>query len=76
MSPKQIAVLVRFLKITALGCAVLFVDGFITLTTNNAFDIAPTYQAFVMLLAVPALAAAEKWLTWEETQITLVARSR
>jgi hypothetical protein len=68
LNPKAVAALARFVKVLLLGSALLAVNGALTMVTANALDLAPNYQSFVMLVGVPILAAAQKWLTWETTQ--------
>lgn len=68
VTPKSQAAIVRFAKIAGLGAAVLWIDGLVTLATGNVLGLAPTYQSLVMAFAIPALAAAEKWASWQEAQ--------
>jgi hypothetical protein len=68
LSPQAMASLVRFGKVTLFGAIVLAVDGAITFLTANSLGLAPTYQSVVQLVAVPVLAAAQKWATWQEAQ--------
>ena len=68
LTPKSRAAVVRFVKVTIFGAAFLAADGLVTLATGNALNLAPTYQSLVMAFGVPALAAAEKWANWQESQ--------
>jgi hypothetical protein len=68
LSPKAQASLLRFVKVTVIGFVFLTADGAITFLTGNSLGLAPTYQSLVMVLAVPALTAAEKWATWQKSQ--------
>jgi hypothetical protein len=68
LTARRKATITRFVRILAFSVAVIVLEGLVTFFTNNALGLEPTSQSLVMLIVVPALAAADKWARWNEAQ--------
>ena len=68
LTPRGLASLTRWFKVTAFGVLAMVAGSLITFATNNGLDLTPTIQTFDLAIVVPLLAAFEKWASWQTTQ--------
>ena len=70
LTPKQVSTLWRFAKIVLCEAGAVAIATAFTLLQGHGTDLgfSDATVALVVAVATPLIAAAEKWLHWQETQ--------